>query len=153
MTTKNSRSSRILEKGLEAIELPTPSEQRMCRAIAAMLAEATKPAKKATKPKGPKLPFGPGELYELVLERVPDKVACEPYDKRWFARLGKELQSIKDLRREDMESIVSYIESGGINYFRNASFSHLIKHFSTWLPLARASTAGQSQMFDDFLDG
>jgi hypothetical protein len=106
----------------------------MLRAIAAMV-NWKQPAK--TKKEAPKLPFGPGELYELCLERVPTKLACVPYDKGWFARLGKVLQQTNGLEREDMDRVVRWIEDGGIDYMESASFAHLIKHWNNWVTRAR----------------
>lgn len=114
----------------------TTGDLRLLQAMAAMVAEATKKGK--AKPKdAPKTPFAPQELYELMLARVPHIVACEPYNSRWFGALGKKMQATNGLEREDMERLVQWVEGGGLEFGEDWSFSHVIKHFDTWLTKAR----------------
>jgi len=140
------RAKCIYEAGLPAYGgEPPPSAQKMMKAIALMLAEATKPKKKkaATKNEGATLAFGPGELYEACLARVPHIIACEPYDQRWFGRLGKVLQASKGLTADDLETLVAWIEGGALDFGSNWSFSHVIKHFPNWMAQARQGGSGQ----------
>jgi hypothetical protein len=136
------RLSKIYKAGRGAFKgTPTPGQDNLLRAMAAMIAEATEmrpPAKKAKPKDAPKLPFGPGELYEECKARVPHIIACEPYNKRWFSALGKRLQDTVGLQRDDMNAFVSWVEGGGLDFGDSWTFDHVVKHWSTWMAKARS---------------
>ena len=131
------RHSKIYQAGLKAYDKPTPAQDRMLKAFSLMLAEATKPRAAAKKKAQPTLPFGPGELYDAMLERVSHKVGLEPYNKMWFGRMGKQLQNTVPLVKADMETFIGWIEAGGLDFFPECTFEHVIKHWATWIVKAR----------------
>lgn len=141
MARRSAKTRRIYEAGLQAYPHGrTVGEERLLQAVALMLTEATKPASKAKKKKDePVLPFGPKELYEACLERVPHVIGCEPYDRRWFGRMGKALQATSGLEREDLERFLGWVESGGLSFFSDCTFEHVIKHWGTWIVKARGN--------------
>jgi hypothetical protein len=114
----------------------------MLKALSLMLCEATKPARKVKKAEAPKLPFGPGELYEACKTRVPHIIGCEPCDKRWFGRMGKALQATSGLELMDLERFVNWVECGGLEFFEDCTFEHVIKHWGNWVVKARGSRQG-----------
>ncbi len=139
-----SRTSRVYQAGRGAFKgTPTRGQDNLLRAMAAMVAEATqilKPTKAVKKKEAdkPPLPFGPGELYELVKERVPHIIACEPYNKLWFGRLGNTLQNTNGLVKDDLEVFVAWVEGGGLEFFTDCTFAHVIKHWDVWITKARS---------------
>jgi hypothetical protein len=139
-----SRVSRVYKAGRGAfVGTPTSGQDNLLRAMAAMVAEATQIIKPTAKVKKeaqdkPKLPFGPGELYDACLQRVPHIIACVPYNKTWFGRLGKALQNTDGLREDDLETFVSWVENDGLDWFHNCTFAHVIKHWDGWIVKARA---------------
>lgn len=134
------RKVTIYRAGVEAFgSRPNAQQEKLLKAIAAMVAEATKkPSAKKKPTEGPKLAVTPKELYEACLERVPHIIACEPYDKGWFGRLGKKLQQTNGLMASDLETFVSWVESGGLEFFTDCTFAHVIKHWDVWIAKARA---------------
>lgn len=146
MAKTPARARRIYEAGVAVYKgNPSASADRLLKAMALMIHEATKPAKKKTKTKAePTLPFGPKELYEACLARVPHIIACEPYDSRWFGRLGKVLQASKGLSKGDLELLVGWIEGGALDFGDSWSFEHIIKHFPNWMAQARGGTTQQA---------
>lgn len=119
----------------------TPAQERLLEAWAKMLAEATKKpaAKKAEKRASrPALPFTPEEFFEAVCDT--GKVACLPYDKNWFGRLGTKLHNLMpQLRREDMTALCEWLEDGGVSWMSEPpSFGMLIDKLPDWLARARA---------------
>ena len=134
------RKVTIYRAGVEAFgSRPNAQQEKLLKAIAAMMAEATKKPSTRKKPtEGPKLAVTPKELYEACLERVPHIIACEPYDKSWFGRLGKKLQQTNGLRADDLEKFVSWVESGGLEFFSDCTFAHVIKHWDVWIVKARS---------------
>jgi len=148
-----SKAKRVYEAGAAVYKgSPPAAQEKLLKAIALMICEAAKPASKVKKAEQEPLPFGPGALYELCLNRVPHIIACTPYDKRWFARLGKELQSTEGLEYADMERFVSWVESGGLGFFTDCTFAHVIKHWTTWLPKARKAVGSTgTKGFEEFM--
>lgn len=143
----SAKTKRIYEAGAAAYKgsPPAPAD-RMLKAIALMLTEATKKrVVEKDKPRPQKLPFSPQALYELCLERVPHIIACEPYDKRWFGRLGKELQATSGLEQADLERFVGWVEGGGLEFFPDVTFAHVIKHWGTWIVKARSGGQAKQQ--------
>lgn len=145
-----SRISRVYKAGRGAFKgTPTEGQDNLLRSMAAMIAEATnmRPQQKAKKgvQDGPKLPFGPKALYEACLQRVPHIIACEPYNKAWFGRLGKALQNTNGLREDDLEAFVSWVENDGLSWFEDCTFAHVIKHWDVWITKARGDHGGTTK--------
>lgn len=130
------REQTLFELGCKAFE--QHSKQKMALvdkaymyAMATMLAEATKKPTKKKKADETVLVISPKEMYETIRDNCGDKVACEPYDSRWFGRLGSRLKDIPDLERGDLQRLVSFINGSGISFWKTTfTFGHLIK----WLP-------------------
>ena len=148
MAKTPARARRIYEAGVAVYKgSPPASADKILKAMALMLDEATKPKKsikQSDKGRPQKLPFSPQALYEECLARVPHIVACEPYDKRWFGRLGKVLQASSGLTAGDMETLVAWIEGGGLDFGDSWSFEHIIKHFPNWMTRARGGVTQQA---------
>ena len=153
-----SRTTRVYRAGVDTfVHRPTPAQDAMLRAMAAMIAESTnitKPTKAVKKKEAdlPPLAFGPGELYELVKERVPHVIACEPYNKNWFGRMGKVLRDTNGLVKDDLETFVAWVEAGGLDFFNSCTFPHVIKNWGTWIVKARSNTMSPTGMgAEDYL--
>lgn len=106
-------------------------------AIACMLDEATakRPSAAARTPEVV-LPMGPGPVYDAV--KATGRVLCEPVNKNWFGRMGKQLQQI----RPDATAIATmcaWLEAGGTAGWPSPpTFEHAIVHLSKWLSYALA---------------
>ena len=154
--TSRSRARNIYKVAVDGAygdKPPTATEKKLLSAIALMVAEATKkpPAKKKKPKDAPKLPFGPGELYDDMLARVSDVVGLEPYNKQWFPRLGKAMQNTVGLVAEDKEIFVAWIEAGGLDFFEDVTFEHVIKHWANWIAKARKGDMPQSGGIEEYL--
>lgn len=147
------RALQIYQAGMEALEDTTGYRgieacqvsgvnQALLKAMTAMLAEATK-AKSGPKVKeGPTLPVSPTVFYETIRDQVGDIVLCEPYNKFWFSRLGKEMHNTAGFEAADLDRLVSWIRNGGLSWWNmgKPNFGHLIKHLGNWIISARAAS-------------
>ncbi len=104
-----------------------------------MLAEALK---KETKVKPEQaLSVNPGAFYDQVVLECGDLIECVPYSKRWFGMLGKAMQDIQGFEPADVDRVCAWIRNGGLKGWPvKPTFAHLIKHLSTWVMKARATT-------------
>jgi hypothetical protein len=111
--------------------------------VAAMLDEATKPKAKKAKGEEPTLVISPKELFETIRDLCGSRVLCEPYDSKWFGRVGKALKDIPDLQVEDRLALVGWINSGALDKWPvKPNFGHCIKHLSSWIASARRYRTG-----------
>lgn len=139
MARKSAKAKRIYEAGVVAYKgSPPAAADKMLKAIALMLTEATKPAKRVKKEQQEVvLPFGPKELYEACLENVPHIIGCEPYNARWFGRIGLKLQATNGLRADDLDAFIGWVLCGGLDFGSDWNFEHVIKHWENWIVKAR----------------
>lgn len=87
----------------------------------------------------PKLAFGPGELHQMMKSRVGHIIVCEPVEARLFGMLGKRLQQISGLEREDMERITSWVDAGGLHWWTQGrpTFASVVNNVGKWIASAR----------------
>ncbi len=117
----------------------TDSQEKMLRAICTIVAEATKRPSTARKPPEAVLPFGPTEVHQRLLNEASEHVSVATYDGRSFGRLGKTLQSINDLQKDDLDKLIVWLQRGGVRHWDTPpNWDHCIKHFVSWLTQARA---------------
>lgn len=133
----NARAKELLAVGLAAYEKAPNDGPAMVYAIAAMLAAPAKSrTRRADDPS--KLPFSPQELHQALLARVGDKVLCTPVEGRLFGYLGRRLQQINGLERDDLDRVVSYFECGGWNFWSTQpTFEHVCHHIGKLVTTAR----------------
>jgi hypothetical protein len=130
----NARAKELLALGRAAYDTGGGD---MLAAIAVMLAAPPK-ARKRRDYDETKLPFGPRELHQLMLKRIPHLVLCEPVEGRLFGYLGKRLQMINGLERDDMDRLVSWLEAGALSYWASQpTFEHVCQHIGKWVTTAR----------------
>jgi hypothetical protein len=132
----------LVRAGLEALRddkdvVPGPYEERMVRAIAAML--SVQKANKRPRVDESKLIVPPRTLFEAVRKGCPDKVLCEPIDARWFGRLGAALKALPSFTEADPQLLVDWLNAGGMSTWPQGvpTFSHLITHLDRWTAFAR----------------
>lgn len=111
----------------------------MIEAVAAMLDFAiTKPTKIVKVPAIP-LPFGPQAIFDRFEADLADRVQLRPYDKRTFGQLGKALQRLSKLEPGDLDLVVSWVTSGGLDSWpTQITWTHVCRHFTSWVTYARA---------------
>lgn len=125
--------------GLEVLgEDPGSLESRLVRAVAAIVAEATKPKTKGRTDES-KLAVPPRTLFDAIRREAADKVLCEPIDGRWFGRLGAALKQLPSFGPADVELLIGWLNAGGCATWPTGvpSFSHLITHLDKWTAFAR----------------
>jgi hypothetical protein len=111
----------------------------MIEAIAAMIDFAiTKPTKVVKVPVAP-LPFGPQAIFDrFEAEFPPELVQLRPYDKSSFGQLGKALQRMSKLELGDLDLVIAWIHSGGLNSWpTHVTWKHVCRHFTSWVNYAR----------------
>jgi hypothetical protein len=117
----------------------TPSQEKMLKAICTIVAEATKSASKARKETQVPAVIGPQELHQRLLNEASEHVNVETYDKRSFSRCGATLRSISDLRKDDLDTLIVWLERGGVSWMdTKPTWSQVIKHLPDWISRARA---------------
>lgn len=124
--------------GADSTVVPGPYEERMVRAIAAMIAEGIK-TKRARDKAAPKLTVAPRDLFETVLKQAGDRVLCTPVDSRWFGRLGGALKALPDFTAQDPELLCDWLNAGGCASWPRGlpSFGDLINMLPKWVAWAR----------------
>jgi hypothetical protein len=76
--------------------------------------------------------------------RVSDVIICWPAQKQDYAKLGATLRGITDLQSSDLDTVVEWIEAGGLSFWTvKPRFDHVAKHFGNWLATAREWKAGR----------
>jgi hypothetical protein len=131
------RPSDLLSAGLAALGPdPSPAEDRIVRAVAAML--QAKGKRKSAPSDDSKLAVAPRTLFETVRREAGDKVLCEPIDARWFGHLGTVLKSV-EFTPDDLERLVAWLNAGGQATWPQGvpGFGHLIQRLPSWTALAR----------------
>ncbi len=127
--------------GLKALgQLASPGEQRLVRAVAKMIDLAVRRPRERKPPvDNSKLPYSPGEVFELLETHCSDVVQLRPYEKSSFARLGRTMVGIAGLERADLERVTAWIQSGGLSWWTTqVTWMHVVKHYATWVGYARA---------------
>ena len=110
----------------------------MIEAIAAML-DFTTAKTKVVKVEKPPLPFGPQHIFDKFEAELSDRVQLRPYDKSSFGRLGRALQRMSKLEAGDLDLVVSWITSGGLDSWpTQITWAHVVRHFTSWVTYARA---------------
>jgi hypothetical protein len=110
---KRSRAYRIYKVGANAIGREPEDDDGTgvlsgLKAIAVMLDEATR--KPTRKKHEPDTLVSPRRAFEIL--RSSGAIDCDPVDRRWFGRLGKELEALK-LTEADVNQIADYLSEGG----------------------------------------
>lgn len=134
------RADQLAQVGLGALGSGDLEPRDLVRAIAAMLAEATKkPTKKSADSGESKLAVSPRDFFETIRREAGDKVLCEPYDARWFPRLGRALQAIHGLDSSDAETVAAWLNAGGMRTWPTGvpTFAQLINNLDKWIGWAR----------------
>lgn len=133
----NERAKRILAA---ADDYPVGEQFRDLKvAIALMLAEATKPATKASRAPKYNLPINPGDMVDLVRARLAGKLIADPVSKDWYGRIGKAMGSVDGLTRADVDTLIDWIDAGGLKWWTYGvpTFVTLCTNFAAWLGQAR----------------
>lgn len=133
----------MVRAGLEQLRAdpkaaPGAYEERLVRALAAMLAVSKAP-KRIRTVDGGTLAVSPKELFETIRQGCPDKVLCEPIDGRWFGRLGGVLKALPSFTKADPGLLVDWLNAGGMQGWPQGvpTFSHLITQLDKWTAFAR----------------
>lgn len=125
----------LIEIGLKSLgPSATQSEERIIRAVAAMLPYASgRPRRKASEPL---LPVSPSDVFKAI--QATRAVLCEPVDQRWFGRLGGLLKNVR-VEVGDIEVLVAWLTSGGVAGWPQGkpTFTQLLQHLDKWLAFSR----------------
>jgi hypothetical protein len=115
-------------------------ERLLLQAFCIIIAKAVsppKPRKRAKKAESPKLAFSPQELHQALLNDCP-AVNVSTYDKTSFGKLGKILQRVNDLTRQDLDSLVGWLNDGGVEWWnRKPVWDNVIDNIVKWIATAR----------------
>jgi hypothetical protein len=133
------RAAVIYEVGIEAYKSTLPDDEPLIRAIACMIAEATKkqPRKQPAKSKAP---FPPADFFEMFKDS--DYFALDTIQSSMYGRAGKMLSEIKDVTLEDVELVIEWVEGGGLEWWSvKPAAKHIVNNFPTWLAQAKAAGA------------
>jgi hypothetical protein len=137
------RLKSVERAGLEALGgSATNTQRRLVKVLAAMLVEAvgrTDRGKKKNRVDLEKLPFGPKDVFEQLEQHCAEVIQMRPYEATSFGRLGRILQGIGGLEREDLDRVTAWVQSGGLSSWPvQVTWTHVVKHFSSWVQYARA---------------
>lgn len=131
--TKKSVACRIYERGLVEVKNPTPEQEVMLRAFAAMLREATKPTKKAEKKPKPPLLYTEAD--------VLDSLDIEFHITR-YGMLNRVLRTM-NLQPDDLDYFTPWFNNSMLPWFKSkeveVTISMLCRKYPEWLEKARQS--------------
>jgi hypothetical protein len=125
--------------GADSTVAPGAYEERMVRAMAAMLATATTSKRARGTKDESKLAVPPRDLFEIIRAGAGDRVLCTPVDSRWFGRLGGALKALPDFNAADPQLLVDWLQAGGCASWPRGvpSFGDLINLLPKWVAWAR----------------
>ncbi len=128
----------LADTGIAALgAVPSELEVRLVRAVAAMLAVASSPARAArSKSVAAPLPVSPQSVFQQVASS--GCIICEPVDNRWFGRLGGLLKNIR-VEQTDLDTLLAWFDAGGIKGWPTGKpgFTHFLIHLDKWLGMSR----------------
>lgn len=134
-----SRAQSLYEVGVEAFEENLGVNDNwtcMLKAVAAMLAEATKP-RKANKPNYEDRQFGELVYKQLVSHLNPGVMVLEPVNKATFSQLGKKLR-FADVTEDDIKLLVRWLNGGGLEWMTDPpTWGQFCKYALDWIGRAR----------------
>lgn len=138
-----SREDRILHAGLAKLEFDPTLKLALtplCRAIAAMVAEATKPSTKRKKAPDERVDYLRGrDIWEELRKAAPDAVAWEPCAKVTLSALGKAAHEA-GADAFDLHSLAQFLRNGGLAWMRETpTTSYIARNLAELVARARAT--------------
>jgi hypothetical protein len=149
LVSKNTRAGKLYHKGLEAFESDSLKEisdvgAGMLRAMAVMIAEATKPKQRASNGRTLKHMESGLFAYELLKKKAPEALVYEPVARHTFSRLGKILDDA-NITDAQFTILIDWLKAGGLSWMHSPpTWGQFVTKCIDWI--ARAQHEAQSQI-------